>query len=81
MSGTFAVMMGDRGRLVIPAELRSRAGLEPGTPVILIETATGVVLMTRSQAREHLRRQLDGSDLVETLLAERRAAAVAEDAA
>jgi len=67
--------------LVVPAELRTRLGLDSGTPVLLVETSTGVVLMTRSQAREHLRRQLDEADLVTSLLAERRAATAAEDAA
>lgn len=81
MGGTYSVTMGDRGRLVIPAELRVRAGLDAGTPVILVETDSGVVMMTRTQAREHLRRQLDGVELVGTLLAERAAASAAEDAA
>ena len=44
MSGTFSVTMGDRGRLVIPAELRERAGLREGSTLVLIETATGVVV-------------------------------------
>ena len=65
----------------MPAELRARAGLTEGTPVILAETAAGVVLMTRAQARDHLRRQLDGAELVAALLAERRTMANAEDAA
>lgn len=81
MSGTYQVSMGDRGRLVVPAELRRSAGLTEGTPVILIETSSGVVVMTRAQARAHLRRQLGGESLTETLLSERRVAASAEDVA
>lgn len=81
MDGTYAVRMGDRGRLVVPAELRARAGFSEGTPLIVVATPTGLVVMTRSQAREHLRHQLQGMDLVADLLAERRAAADAEDAA
>lgn len=73
--------MGDRGRLVVPAELRRSAGLTEGTPVILIETSSGVVVMTRAQARAHLRRQLDGQSLTEMLLSERRAASGIEDVA
>ncbi|NLI17544.1 MAG: AbrB/MazE/SpoVT family DNA-binding domain-containing protein [Actinomycetales bacterium] len=73
--------MGDRGRLVIPLELRQHAGLTEGTALILVETDTGIVVMTRTQAREHLRRQLAGTDLVAELLADRRRAADAEDAA
>ncbi len=80
MSGTYPVTMGDRGRLVVPAEVRAHAGLEEGTPLLLLETSGGLVLMTREQARELLRRQLAGADVVDRLLADRRDAAAAEDA-
>jgi AbrB family looped-hinge helix DNA binding protein len=81
MSGTYQVMMGDRGRLVIPASLRERAGLAEGTPLVLMETPQGLVLLTRSQLQELVRADLAGLDLVGELLAERRAEAAAEDAA
>lgn len=81
MSGTYTVTMGDRGRLVVPADLRARAGLDAGAPLILLETPGGLVVMTRMQARDHLRTQLEGADLVATLLAERRAESEREDAA
>ena len=63
--------MGDRGRLVIPAELRERAGLAEGTVLVLLETPTGLVLLTRSQLQELVRADLAGLDLVTELLAER----------
>lgn len=78
MSGTYAVVMGDRGRLVVPTELRERLQLKPGSALLLVETADGVVMATREQAKRLLRAQLAGSSLVEELLAERRAAAVDE---
>jgi AbrB family looped-hinge helix DNA binding protein len=81
MSGTYQVTMGDRGRLVVPAELRQRAGLDEGTSLTLIETPGGLVLLTRSQLRELVRADLAGLDLVGELLAQRRAEATAEDAA
>jgi AbrB family looped-hinge helix DNA binding protein len=81
MGGTYNVVMGDRGRLVIPAGLRERAGLAEGTPLILLETPTGLVLLTRSQLHDLVRADLAGLDLVEELLNERRAEAAAEDAA
>lgn len=81
MSGTYSVTMGDRGRLVIPAELRERAGLAEGTPLVLLETPTGLVLLTRPQLQELVRADLEGLDLVGELLAERHAEAVAEDVA
>ena len=75
------MVMGDRGRLVIPAELRERAGLAEGTSLILFETPRGLVLLTRPQLQELVRADLAGLDLVGELLAERRADAHAEDAA
>lgn len=81
MVGTYQVVVGDRGRLVIPAELRERAGLAEGTVLILLETPTGLVLLTRSQLQELVRADLAGLDLVGELLSERRADAAAEDVA
>lgn len=81
MDGTYLIKMGDRGRLVIPAELRARAALVEGAPLTVIETAGGIVLMTRRQLRDRVRAELAGLDLVGELLAERRADAAADDAA
>lgn len=81
MSGTYKVMMGDRGRLVIPSEVRERAGLTEGSPLILLETTDGLVLLTRSQLQRLVRADLAGLDLVGDLLAERRAETAADDAA
>lgn len=73
--------MGDRGRIVVPTEVRHRAGLSPGTPLVLLETPSGLVLMTVEQLRRRVREDLAGIDLVGELMAERRAAAASEDAA
>ncbi len=81
MSGTYHVVVGDRGRLVVPAEVREHAGLTPGTALVLLETPTGLVLLTREQLRDRVRAELAGTDLVADLLADRRAAAAAEDVA
>ena len=81
VSGTHTVVVGDRGRIVIPAELRERAGLEEGTVLCLVEGEGGLVLMTRQQLRDRVRADLAGLDLVGELLAERRAEATGEDAA
>lgn len=81
MSGSYPVTMGDRGRLVIPADVRDRAGLAEGTPMVLFETSMGLVLLTRAQLRHRVRADLAGLDLVGELLAERRAEAAAEDVA
>ena len=71
--------MGDRGRLVVPADIRERGGLAPGTPLVIVETPDGLVLMTREQLKRRVRDQLTGHDLVGDLLADRRAAAQVED--
>jgi AbrB family looped-hinge helix DNA binding protein len=81
MCGTYTVVVGDRGRLVVPAEVRERAGLVEGTKLIVFETPSGIVLMTREQLRDRVRSELSGLDLVGELIAERRLAAASEDAA
>lgn len=81
MSGTHTVTMGDRGRLVVPVEVRERAGLVEGTPLVLLESPAGIVLLTREQLRDRVREELAGLDLVTELLADRRRASAAEDAA
>lgn len=72
--------MGDRGRLVVPSELRQRAGLTEGTTLTLLETPAGLVMLTRQQLKAYVRRDLEGLDLVDELLSERRDAAASEEA-
>jgi AbrB family looped-hinge helix DNA binding protein len=81
VSGTYYVVVGDRGRVVVPAEVRERAGLSEGTRLVLIEAPNGLILLTREQLKARVRAELAGLDLVKELLAERRAQADAEDAA
>ena len=73
-------MMGDRGRVVVPSAVRKRAGLSEGTPMVLVDSAEGIVLLTRPQLRSRVQNDLKGLDLVGELLAERRRAAEREDA-
>jgi len=80
MDGTYQVTMGDRGRLVIPAEVRARAGLTEGTSLVLIATPVGLVLINREQLKSLVRADLAGVDLVGELLADRRRQASVEDA-
>jgi AbrB family looped-hinge helix DNA binding protein len=70
--------MGDRGRIVIPADIRERRSWHTGTPLVVVETPSGVLLADRADLEDLLRRQLAGRDLVTELLDERRAAAAAE---
>lgn len=80
MDGAYPIQMGDRGRVVVPAPVRERAGLVEGTPLVLIETPDGLLLLTREQLLTRVRRELAGADLVSQLLAERRRSAAEEDA-
>lgn len=73
------MVVGDRGRIVVPAAVRQRAGLLEGTPLILLETPGGIVLLTREQLRSRVRHELEGLDLVADLVAERRTASEHED--
>ncbi|CAN5448752.1 hypothetical protein BH23ACT9_BH23ACT9_20440 [soil metagenome] len=75
-----SVVMGDRGRLVVPATVRARAGLAAGDRLLLIDGPDGIVLLTQAQALARVRDDLHGLDLVDDLLAERRAASAGEDA-
>lgn len=79
VGGTHQVVVGNKGRIVVPAEVRERAGLAEGTTLVLLETPTGLVLLTRDQLEHRVRADLAGTDLVAHLLADRRAAAEAED--
>ncbi len=70
--------MGDRGRVVIPADIRERRSWHAGTRLVAVETSSGVLLADRADLEDLVRRQLAGRDLVAELLDERRAAATAE---
>lgn len=80
MSGAYNVTMGDKGRLVIPAELRATLGISAGSRVILVDTPDGIILMTMEQALRRSREELAGPSLVDELIADRRAEAAREAA-
>lgn len=74
------ITVGDKGRIVMPADVRKRAGLHEGTTVVLLETPGGLILLTREQLRDRVRADLAGLDLISELLASRRTASHDEDA-
>ena len=80
MDGTHIVVVGDRGRIVVPAEVRERSGISKGVPLVLLESSDGLVLLTREQLRTRVQDELSGIDLVSQLLADRRRSAEREDA-
>ncbi len=65
--------------MVIPAGVRERVGLDEGTPLVLYESDSGLVLMTRDQLRARLANELVGSQLVDELLADRRRHSASDD--
>lgn len=75
----YTVRLGERGRLVLPAELRKRAGLREGQE-LLVSYADGVLrLVTREELARAGRGMFadagQGRDLVSELIAERRSEA------
>lgn len=80
MSGTTAVVVGDKGRIVVPSDVRNRRNWTAGTTLVLIETEDGLLLTERATALRRIRSLLDGAPLVDELIADRRREADAEDA-
>jgi len=72
------IALGDRGRLVIPIDVRERHGWEAGTPLVSIDTDAGLLVMSAKEGLAWLRSRLQGRDLVAELLAERAAEVAAE---
>lgn len=75
-----AVSLGDRGRFVIPAEVRERHGWTSGEPLVAIDTDAGVLVMSVKEGLTWLRSRLEGRGIVQELLDERRAEAARESA-
>jgi antitoxin PrlF len=76
------VVLGQQGRLVIPADVRAALGLAPGDRLHLQLTGRRLVLERQQDAAAELRGLASGipkaRSLVDELLAERRLAAAAE---
>jgi AbrB family looped-hinge helix DNA binding protein len=81
MSDTYSVTVGNKGRIVLPADLRQERGWSEGTVLLLLETETGVELLTRDALEKRVHAAAAGiTGVVAELLAERRAEAAREDA-
>ncbi len=76
------IVLGQQGRLVIPAEVRTALGLAPGDHLHLHVSGQRLVLERQQDAAAELRGLATSiprsRSLVEELLAERRAAAACE---
>lgn len=78
MGDTLVVQVGDKGRVVIPAELRARHQWGTGATLVAIDTELGVLLAGREIVERLVRERLAGHDLVAELLADRRSEAARE---
>lgn len=80
MSDTSAVLVGPKGRIVIPVEIRRSLGLREGSELLAIVEGDSVVLMPRAAVKRRLRSIFAGvgTSMREELIAERRAAAAEE---
>jgi AbrB family looped-hinge helix DNA binding protein len=80
MSDTYSVTVGNKGRVVLPSDLRQARGWIEGTVLVLLETDDGVTLISRDELERQVQAEFAGADLVTELLAERRAEAEREAA-
>lgn len=80
----FSVVLGERGRIVLPAEVRQRLDVQPGDRLILIvENKEARLVSAREQISRIagcLRDLGPGVSMVDELIAERRAEAAREEA-
>jgi bifunctional DNA-binding transcriptional regulator/antitoxin component of YhaV-PrlF toxin-antitoxin module len=71
--------LGDKGRVVVPAEVGRRQGWRKGTSLVFIESESGVRLVSADDALAQFRASVAGvPSPVDELVAERRAEAAAE---
>lgn len=53
-------MVGGKGRVVVPADVRDRAGLTTGTRLVMVDAPQGIVLLTQAQLRDRVRARHSG---------------------
>lgn len=64
---------------MVPAEVRARHGFDRGTVLVFTESPWGLVLTTREALLARIQSELEGSNLVDELLIDRRRQAAIED--
>lgn len=80
MSDTNFVEVGPKGRVVIPAQVRRRLGIEQGTRLVVLVDDDAVVLVPRAAVERRLYAIFQGVpvSMADELIEERRAEAAAE---
>lgn len=72
MSDTLAVQVGNKGRVVVPANMRARHQWVEGSILVALDTELGVLLADQESIERLVRARLSGIDLLTDLLADRR---------
>lgn len=81
---TYTIVVGERGRVVLPAAMRRKLHIAPGDELIArMENDGAIALFSRKETLRQLRGILKGSELenqsrVDAFIAERRAEAESE---
>jgi len=77
MSDTYAVEVGPKGRVVIPAPIRRQLDIGEGSELVALVEGEGVLLLPRPAVKRRLRELFTevGTSLSAELLADRRSAA------
>jgi len=79
MMGSMQARMTSRGRVTIPAEIRRKLGIKPGTRLIVREVEGQIVVMTLEQFVRSLRGKLKGGKGMRALREERQDEAMREE--
>jgi AbrB family looped-hinge helix DNA binding protein len=80
---TETVIVGESGRIVLPASIRKEFGIEPGERLTVIGEPTGIRILTRKMALESIRAGIIEKrgtlkGILEEFIAERHAEAARE---
>lgn len=83
MTGKDEITVGAEGRVLLPAEVRRKVGIEPGSTLVVRVEGDHVVLIPRSAIKRRLHEMFRdvGVSLAEELIAERRAEAARDRSA
>jgi AbrB family looped-hinge helix DNA binding protein len=78
------VSVNEQGRVTIPAQVRRAAGIEAGVPLVAYVEDGRVVIETREQLADRIRRDVAAAwtgpgSVVDELIADRRSEAARED--
>ncbi len=80
MSGIHTAVLGERGRIAVPADLRTQHGFKKGASLVFVGSPWGLVITSREALLDRIQSELQGSSLLEDLLIDRRREAAIEDA-